>query len=272
MSYELIETSVDSARPIELYEFSYSGNHWRYTSADRNITYLANTYKAIPCSRGDLEPTSDAGKSSLIISLSRDAEIGEIFRVQPPSEVVSVTLLGEHFLDNDFLAFWKGRVINAEWKGSVLELVTENVFSSMRRPGLRRRYQEQCPYALYGSKCAVNRDLWKENHVLISMSGLQLQFNSIVGKPDNYFAGGYLTWVNELNQNVEKRMIRSSSGTTVTISAIPLGLSQAQVATLYPGCDHTLGAGGCARFSNTDNFGGTPYIPRKNPFGGTPIF
>jgi hypothetical protein len=44
------------------------------------------------------------------------------------------------------------------------------------------------------------------------------------------------------------------------------------VVTLYPGCDHTLGAAGCAKFANTDNFGGTPFIPNKNPFGGTAIY
>ena len=274
MSYDLIETSVDDARPIELFEIAYTGNRWRYTSADRDITYLGNVYRAVACSRSDLEPTSDSTKASLNLTFPRDVELSDVFRIQPPSEVVSVTLFGEHFEDNDFIVFWKGRIINAEWKGSVVEFVSESIFSSMRRPGLRRRYQLQCPYALYGAKCGVNRDSWKEEHLLTHMSGLSLQFNSTIGKPAGYYAGGYLTWENSFNQNIEKRMIRSFDTITgtVVLSAAPIGLSQGQLLTMYPGCNHTLDGGGCARFNNTDNFGGTPFIPMKNPFGGTSIF
>lgn len=274
MSYELIETSRDDGRPIELFEISYSGNYWRYTSADREITYLANTYTPIPCSMGDLEPTADPAKSDTTFTFPFDAQIGEVFRVQPPSEVVSMTVFGQHFGDTQFIAIWKGRVVDAQWEGPYLRLTGESVFSSLRRPGLRLRYQYQCPHALYGQRCGVNRDAWKELHTLTSFSGVQLQVAGVVGKPDNYFAGGYVTWVNQASLNIEKRMIRASVGASgqLTLSTAPIGLSAGQIVTLYPGCDHTLGTGGCARFDNEENFGGTPFIPSKNPFGGTPIY
>ena len=40
---------------------------------------------------------------------------------------------------------------------------------------------------------------------------------------------------------------------------------------LYPGCDRTL-ATCTAKFGNSANFGGFPFIPTKNPFGGSPIY
>lgn len=274
MSYELIEVSRDDGRPVELIHISYSGNNWYYTSADRDLVYLGSTYKAIPCSRSKLEPTSDPSKSDMTFTFPRDIEVAEVFRVQPPSEVVSLTLFGQHYGDSEFVSLWKGRVVDAQWEGALVNLVGESVFASLRRPGLRRRYQYQCPHALYGNKCGVNRLLWKEEHPLGSVSGVQLQVNGAIGKPDDYYAGGYVTWANSLNLNVEKRMIRASVGASgvITLSNIPVALSSGQVVTLYPGCDHTLGAAGCGRFSNHENFGGTPFIPDKNPFGGSTIY
>jgi len=273
MSYDLIETSRDSGRPIELYEVGYAGNTWRYTSSDRDIVYLASTFKAVPCGRGDIQPTAETDKCSLDFTFPRDAEIGEVFRVQPPSEVVTMTLFGQQYGDDEFVTLWKGRIINAEWSGPYVKLTGESVFSSLRRAGLRRRYQLQCPHALFSAPCGVNRDAWKEVHANQSVSGLTLQVNGAAGKPTNYFSGGYVTWVNETNGNTEKRMIRTSSSTgEIVLSSSPLGLSGGQLVTLYPGCDHTLGVAGCPKFSNVANFGGMPFIPTKNPFGGTAIF
>lgn len=274
MSYDLIEASVDNGRPVELFRVFYSGNNWYYTSADREIQYLGDTYKPVPCGRGDLQPTADPSKSDMTFTFPRDVEVAEVFRIQPPSEVVSMTVFSEHLGDGDFISVWKGRIVDARWEGQYVQLTGESVFSSLRRPGLRRRYQYQCPHALYGTKCAVDRELWKEVHVLTGFAGVVLQVNGAIGKPNDYYAGGYVTWINDLNQNIEKRMIRSSNGSTgqLVLSSIPVALNSGELVTLYPGCDHTLGPSGCARFSNQLNFGGTPYIPGKNPFGGTAIY
>jgi uncharacterized phage protein (TIGR02218 family) len=274
MSYELIETSTDDGQPVELFEIAYSGQYWRYTSAATVQTRLTSDYTPIPCGRTDLEPTSDPSKSDMTFTFPRSVEVGEIFRIQPPSEVVTMTVYGKHVGDPQFIVIWKGRIITADWEGPYIKLIGESVFSSLRRPGLRRRFQYQCPYALYSQQCGVNRDAWKESRPLSSISGLNLQVMSTIGKPDNFYAGGYVTWINNINDNIEKRMIRSSNGTTgvLTLSNIPLALSSGQLLTLYPGCDHTLGGAGCSKFSNTANFGGQPFIPKKNPFGGASIY
>jgi len=39
---------------------------------------------------------------------------------------------------------------------------------------------------------------------------------------------------------------------------------------IYPGCDRVRAT--CeSKFDNLDNFGGFPWIPTKNPFGGSSI-
>ena len=274
MSYDLIETSRDDGRPIELIQIAYTGNFWYYTSADREVVHDGRTYKPVAWGRGELEPSPDASKASLPLTFPRDVEFAEVFRIQPPSEVVTVTLLARHYLNDGYAVFWKGRIINADWQGPVVQFTSESVFSSLKRPGLRRRYSTNCPYALYGADCKVSRDAWRETGIVSGLNGLTLFAVPAAGKTNNYYAGGYVTWENNTAGNVEKRMIRSSLGANgaLTLASLPVGLSPGQQVNLYPGCDHTLGSAGCAKFNNILNFGGTPYIPQKNPFGSAPLY
>ncbi len=52
---------------------------------------------------------------------------------------------------------------------------------------------------------------------------------------------------------------------------MPYGLAVGVPVSVYPGCDHTL-ATCSAKFGNVARYGGFPYFPQKNPFGGDPIF
>lgn len=277
MTFSAIETSRDDGRPIELYQISYTSNQWFYTSADRVITYLGVDYEPVPIMRGNIQPVADVSKATLSITMSPDLPVANLYRVSPPSEPVIVTVLNAHYLDGNFTTVWKGRITSIELKSTgtteEAELTVDNIFTSLRRTGPKRRCQLQCPFALYGDDCGIARDTWKEDTVLSGMSGLTLTVNSTIGKPDNWYAGGWVTWTNNVNNNTERRAVRSSNGTagTISLGAIPLGLAITQSIRLYPGCDHTLeGVNGCfPKFNNAARFGGTPYMPPKNPFSST---
>ncbi len=60
-------------------------------------------------------------------------------------------------------------------------------------------------------------------------------------------------------------------GTRFTLTNFPLGLVAGMTLKAYPGDDHTLAT--CAtKFDNVANYGGFPYFPEKNPFGGSPVY
>jgi len=66
-------------------------------------------------------------------------------------------------------------------------------------------------------------------------------------------------------------MITGHNSDVITLSAVPPGLAVGNAITLYSGCDRTLAT--ChSKFGNSENFGGFPLIPTKNPFGGSPIY
>lgn len=274
MTFDAREKSVDDGKPIELVEIVYSGRAWRLTNVEVPQIKDGVEYKPLTMSRTEIEPTADIAKANITLSVPMTSDIGDVFKVQPPSEVVRMTVYARHDLDNEFQVIWKGRVINAEFEPPWLKLTSDSVFSSLKRTGVRRRYSAQCPYALYGAKCGVSRALFKRTFTLTSMSGSTVTFNEAAADADGFYAGGYIQYANAEHGNIETRMIRESfTGTgLMKLSTPPLGLAPGMEVDLFPGCDHTDGPNGCGKFSNEINFGGFKFIPRKNPFGGTMLY
>jgi hypothetical protein len=275
MSYELIEVSRDDSRPIELYQISYTSNIYRWTSSDVEISYLGEVFSPVAIKRGEIEPTAEVSKANLSITVSEDSPLGEIFRISPPSEPVIITIFQEHYEDNDFKVVWKGRISNSEWKsGGVIELSSESNFASLQRVGPRRRCQAQCSFVLYDpATCGVDRENFREDTTVLTISGLDITTPEAAGKIDSWYAGGFVTWVNNVHGNTERRMVRASESGTgkLTLSALPVGLAVSQELTMYAGCSHTqTGPNGCIpKFFNGNRYGGMPYQPTKKPFSST---
>lgn len=275
MTYEANELSVQSGRPVELLQINYGiAGAWSYTTAEVPIEYDARTYEPIAMRIGERTLTGDAARAALKISLPQDAPVGNLFRAQPPSGLVTITVFTEHYGDNNFVVDWKGRITTVSWEPPWLVLNVENVFSSLQRPGLRRPISVQCPFRLYGPECKADSDAFKIESTASAISGVTITVPGAVGTPTNHFGGGYAEWTHSERDTVERRMIRASDSATgvLTLVTPPLGLVVNADITIFPGCDHTLGEGGCAKFDNELNHGGLPFIPKKNPFGGSPIY
>ncbi|EKF9276369.1 phage BR0599 family protein [Vibrio cholerae] len=269
MSYANREVSTADSSPVELYEFRRGGDAWRYTSAADNALYGSYEYLAVPVKRSSIEQSTEMGKTGLRITFARDIEVAQDFIATPPSEITMLTLYRQHRGDGETVAVWMGRVLNAEWRGSEVELNCEPVYSSLQRIGLRRLYQRNCPHVLYGTACGASAVVFRVTGTVASLNGTLLSVPTAAGFPVGHFAGGYATWA--ANGITEKRMITAHSSDTITLSAVPPGLAVGDAITLYPGCDRTLNT--ChSKFGNSENFGGFPFIPTKNPFGGSPIY
>ncbi len=269
MSYSGRETSTHAGAPIELYEFRRSATYWRYTSAADDQTYLMNTFRAIPIARSSIERTHEIGRASLKVTMPRDIDVAQDFLAAPPSEVTTLTVYRRHRDDADTVVIWMGRVLNAEWRGSEVEFNCEPVYTSLQRTGLRRMYQRACQHTLYGPQCQVNESSHLLTATVLSVSGFTLQVPAAASYPDGHFAGGFAMWHDA--SGARRRMITASTGATITLAQSPTGLAAGMTVALYPGCDHTLAT--CdAKFNNAANYGGFPYMPQLNPFGGTTLF
>lgn len=268
MTYAAVETSAQSGRPVELYEFVSGSDAWLYTSADGDVSYGGNTYAAVPIARGEVEATSETARLALDITCDRSIGVLDLFLTLPPDQIVAVTLRRLHAGDGESITLWMGRVLNVSWNNEAAEIHCESVYTSLKRVGLRRLYQKGCPHVVYGPGCNVDRASFKATKTVSTVSGVTLTFSAI-GASDGYFAGGYMDWTS--SGATHRRAIRSQVGGTVTINFPLPGLAASASVDLYPGCDHTL-ATCTSKFSNRLNYGGMPYFPSKNPFDGTIIF
>lgn len=271
MTFNTIEISQQDGRPVELYKFERGAVRWHFTSAAEDFTLGAQVYSAVPIKRSGLEANAGEERGELKIDVTRDNPVADLFRVAAPSDVVGVTVSRIHAGDTDAQILWIGRILSVDWKGIQAQLSCEPASVSMDRNGLRRLYQRQCPHRLYGPACRVNRTLFEIIASLTGVSGSTVYCGAAGSLPAGYLSGGVLEWVSPENVT-ERRMIVSHAGTALTLTQqIPAMPGNATV-TLAPGCNHTLGAGGCGRFDNEENFGGMPFIPTKNPHGGTSIY
>jgi len=272
VTYDLQEISDQSGFPVELYEFTVNGVIRYFTSGQQDYEYQTKMYLATPLSRSEFEETGDLPKNDITLTCRSDFVIARLFRAAPPSDVVLFTLREVHFNDGaqEAIIKWRGRVLNVSVDGPTAQLNCENVLTSMRRTGLRRLYQRQCPHILYGGECKANSSAFLVIVTLSSVDGITLNSGDFDALPDNWFAGGYIEW--EVTPGViERRAIKTHIGANVTITHPVPGLVSGQVVNAFPGCDHTVPT--CiAKFNNVINYGGFPYIPGTNPYGGNSVF
>jgi len=270
MTYAAIETSVQSGRPVELYEFLNGTEYFRYTSADGDVAYGGNTYIAVPIARGAVEATSETARLALAITCARHLGVLDLFSLLPPATIVAVTVKRLHAGDGEAITLWMGRVLNVTFNNVSAEIHCESVYTSVKRVGLRRLYQKGCPHVVYGPGCGLSRATFKTTTTVSSISGTALTLAGVGAFADGYFAGGYLEW-ESASGYFERRAIRSQVGAVVTIGFPLPGIAAAATVGLYPGCDHTLTT--CiGKFNNRLNYGGMPHFPSKNPFDGTIIY
>lgn len=273
MTFNTIETSYDQGEPILLYKFALGNQSWCFTSADRPITYAGNTYEAISISRAAILQTQEIKQKTLKVTMPRDNAVPALFLIYPPSSSVMLTIFAMHYDDPDQQAVvdWMGRVMWPSWKGSTVELNCEPAYTSVQTLGLRRTIALNCPHVLFGPGCSLLPADFKTTGAISGVSNVTVSATVIGTKTDGYFSGGYLEWTSADGDYLERRSILSHSGDSVVLDYASPELAIGVSINLYPGCDHTTPT--CnAKFNNILNYGGCPYIPALNPFGGGTIY
>jgi len=275
MTYETLELSTDDSRPVEYVAITYESLAFRYTTADVPLGLDGHTYIPVAGAVSNIESADEPTKSSCSITLPRVDAVGDLFRIQPPSGIVTVTIWRDHYLDGDVQVVFKGRVVNADWRGPLIQLKCESAVTSLLRGALRRRFSNQCPHALYDQElgsCRVNRAGYTDIGVATSWSGRLVVTSGLPGRPTGWYSGGMLQWVDATTGVTEKRMIANSNiDGTLVLTMNPFSLPPGAAISVIAGCDHLLDT--ChSKFNNSDNFGGTPFVPIRNPFGGSNLY
>lgn len=275
MAFGFFELSRTKGRKIGLYLFRYgasSGSYYAYTNHTKSITRSGITYTPVPIKRGRIVSKSNLDKTRLDVRTSLALPLAELFRIYPPSQVVTLTISELHLndTDNEVRVIWSGRVTSASREGRELILGCEPIRTATRRMGLRRHYQYSCPHVLFSTACGANKAAATVTATVASVSGTSVTLASgWTTAPLTQYVSGTVEWTNAAG-DTETRAILSISGDTLQISGLLRDVSIGTSIKVIRGCARTMV--GCNEHSNILNFGGCPYIPTKTPLGRTSVF
>jgi uncharacterized phage protein (TIGR02218 family) len=254
---------------LELYTFTMSTSTWRYTNALMPATYNQQSYTAVPITRSAIIATADIEKAQITVTVPLTLPLLDVFRPFAPLQRVWLTIVRTQRNAANGATIWSGALANVESGQHTATLTIQNRFAAQANNGLRQKWQKPCPRVLYSTGCGVSRAAYRVNGTLTAANGRTIRAAAFALRPDGTFTGGYIEWVSSGITFVA--FITGHSGEALSLLTSP-SLAVGTVVSAYPGCDHSTGANGCARFNNLPNYGGQPYIPLKNPFGNNKIY
>lgn len=265
-TYDQLETSVESSRPIELYTFAIGSASYYFTSAQDSITIGSDTWTAYPISRSDILQGLDARRQELKIIVPGNNSVAALYKDVPPSSRGTLTVIRVQRDETPSLQqrmIFKGRIKSVQFSEDnlVATIVVQSLESSLQRQMPTYVYSGMCNHIVYSSACGSNPALHNIIVAATSVATSGLSF-TMVGSSSYSLVGGYV----KPNSLDEFRLITAQSGDVVTI-LLPFtinidGLSMQA----FEGCDHLVD-GDCANLHDrVSEFGGFAWVPNKNLF------
>lgn len=260
----------------ELYRFTEQGSTevWTYTSGDELVTYDAGDgnedYAPVSIGRSEVESRSEMARANLDVTVSLTNPAALRWLADNGENIVSLTIFERDRVGGISVA-WKGRLVAVIPGMENITLRFESIFTSLRRPGLRARYQKSCRYALYGRGCTLDAEDFSTVGACTASADRTMTVTEAGLQADGYYAGGMLR-----SPDGVLSYIVEHTGTSLTVQRLSFSLQNAIAGgfpfavTIYPGCAHDRAT--CdAKFDNLLNYGGFDFIPQKNPMGGSSI-
>ncbi len=287
MSLPAYEQSRFSGEPINLYLFRYGpavDHFFAYTDAEQPQTIPTIfddddnpiEFQPIAIERSKISSSGTLDKANVTVTTAHDTALANLYLLYPPSYVTTLVMYQGHVVDEDqdFRVVWSGRVISCARKGSRAEFTCEPISTSLRRNGLRRRYQFGCPLVLYGDDCRASKEAATTETLAVSV------FGSRVTLPDDWpdianaakYVQGLCEWTTLDGAREIRTVLRSeNAGRTFLLSGTTRGLTVGTAVDMIYGCNHKSGTpaqsdGDCGPLHNNIlNFGGQEFIPFSNP-------
>ncbi len=263
------------AKQIELFRFVADGTVSTFTTADKAEVYNSGsgdeTYLPVTMTRDEIEEKGEVNKANLSISFNIDNPTAINWFAASLDIKITLTVFTK---DEDGYAFaWKGRLASVAPDESYYKFIFESIFTSMRRIGLRKKYQRACPHVVYSVGCALDIEDFQVTDEASNVVGSVVTVPLAGTYANGYFTGGILEAADGT-----MRLITLHNGEVLYLSRVIPSLQTAFDNTgpgtvnvsIAPGCDRQPQT--ClSKFDNIENFGGFPFIPLRNPFDGSSI-
>lgn len=268
MAFDTTEKSVEGGQPIELYTFSLGGASFRFNNSDVDVTIGGLVYESEQVSRSDVEASGEDEINSVDITLPVTNDVASRYIAIVPGRRMLVTVYKTHLSEvgatEETSLVFSGFVASAKLVDKLTAVLRCKPESSIfRRSGPRFQYTSLCNHVLYDGGCKLVANNFSFTSTVTAINGDVITVNNASSLGADYFQGGYIEF--PVGSGDDFRMVLQQSGDDMRLLLPFESLVVGQQVKLFAGCKHDIAT--CnAKFSNVINFGGFPYIPRKNPF------
>ncbi len=284
MSLATIEASVEDGQPIELYRFTNLEETFLYTSSQEEVIFGGSIYVPTEISRTSSGKESINIRATLVLKLPNTDPLVRRYVIGLPATSDKVVVYRQHSTDGgspETVILFSGQIENVGFTGNEAKVNVVSTVNFLGKPMPRQTMRNMCNHILFDTRCKVQESNFSMITTVtdISADGLTvtvdggsntildtgLQLSAQIAANAAYFNGGVLS-----RSNLEQRSILSTVdlGGNVASFGVLIGyqnLSVGNTLALLAGCDHNFTT--CrVKFSNHQQYGGFPYVPRKNPF------
>lgn len=271
---------LPTARQVQLAELltvtKPSGAVWRYATTTSAVVQGATSWLGSADAGGLLWRRSrlvfrsgiELSECTLVIS----ARAGDMLNQLPVAAALraglwddAVVLLSRTYFDGTgvlrgVLPRYQGSPANMRLRDGDIEITLKPTSQTLNR-AVPPVYQSACQNTLFDTGCGLARAAWQVAGVT-GAGSTAAQVLTGLAQPAGYFVGGAITYTGGALTGLARTVRSHAAGGAVSFfEALPSAPAAGDSFVITPGCDRSLGAGGCARFSNQLRFRGTPFIP-----------
>ena len=237
---------------MELYDITFAGQTFRFTSYGEDITVNGLYYQAIPISRNEIDVSLEA--NGLVFTAPISVDPFRLFVSNPTIKLARIVITKYPELYKIF----EGNIIKSEYDYDKREvkITLGSKFYLTEAEVPKRTYSRTCSFDFCGEGCGLD----KSNYSFIlpegsfTYSGFEIKSN-LIPTISFFCDGGYI----ETDKQEYQFIVKKDNDIIYLIR--PLVYEPKQI-TVIGSCDKTLAM--CKQYGNEQNFGGFPYIPQKN--------
>lgn len=256
----------------ELYRATEGTTVWTFTSSNEAEIYNLETYEPRVVGRSDVSDKPQVSKGTLDVSFPLEDDFAQHLLNASVDDILKLTIFSKDQAGT-IRTEWRGRLKNTAPSNKELKATFEGTFSSNRRVGARPVLTRTCRHCLYSPGCGLDIADWLTPATVtaLSVDGKLLTVPEAGSQPSGYFNAGLVKF-----SDGTMRYITSHIGTSVTIIRYSgtlndeFAVSSPVDVELAPGCNQLMSDCG-PKFDNLNNNGSFPFLPIKNPLGGSSI-
>ncbi len=268
-------TAVTGDQPVFLYRFfrviEGTETSWRFTSFADEIVSNGETFAPENLTHGTIRRAVTTDQESVEVSAMWDASLpwASGFPDAGPWPLwVEISQVQAGALDTVTVLFTGRESGSAKVSGRNVSMTFASWLDSLDSRLPHILFGPRCPFALYDlTTCGVDRTSYQVDATIAFVWYQAVRVAVASTYAAGYFTGGTIRFGSGASTVILSILASTEEAggeVVLTLNARPPAAAAVDDAVaMWPGCDKTNGAGGCAKFSNI-RFGGTPFVPRTN--------